>query len=385
MADEIRTASSQDIDESDLSTAISETDTVIFTEMPYDAQAILRGYEPSDTTDDAVHVLRETFRYLPADGRHNLAQDIVQAGAQGKLKQLAQSIITGLLTPLKVAGDKTAEVTPSPRIGLEDSLESLAAITDKSMTRAQQQQLRDDALRRDGNKCVISGEYDINQEDKYPDEDTADLETAHIIPFAIAKFQNDAERQRMIAVWANMFRYFPSIRSRLNFYYGEINSLTNAMMLSNLIHKPFGRFSLTLEPTDTLNQYRLKTFRGCTRNLRHHLPKSGIVNLVCHDGRYPLPSPELLQLHCSVAHILNATGRGEKIDRILRDYGATGALARDGSTNISELLSVSSLALLARVDERGNSKSGRAMFSDTRKGPTLRTETDESKENRPEC
>ncbi|KAF7184611.1 hypothetical protein CNMCM7691_005854 [Aspergillus felis] len=56
--------------------------------------------------------------------------------AAGKFKQLAQSIITGLLTPLKVAGDKTAEVTPSPRIGLEDSLESLAATTEKTETAA---------------------------------------------------------------------------------------------------------------------------------------------------------------------------------------------------------------------------------------------------------
>ncbi|EAW19001.1 HNH endonuclease signature motif containing protein [Aspergillus fischeri NRRL 181] len=344
MADEIPTASSQDIDDdSDLSTAMSETDTVIFTKMPDGVQAILRGYEPSDTSDDAVHVLRETFKYLPADGRRNLAQDIVQAGAQGKLKQLAHSIITDLLTPLKVAGGKTAEITPSPRIGLEDSLGR----------GAQQQQLREEALRRDGNKCVISGEYDVNLEDEYPDEDTADLETAHIIPFAIAKFENDAERQRMIAIWVKMFRYFPSIRSKLNFHYDQINSLTNVMMLSNMIHKQFGRFSLALEPTDTLNQYRLKTFRRFTRNLRYHLPESGVVNLICHDGRYPLPSPELLQLHCSVANILNATGRGEKIDRILRDYGATGALARDGSTNISELLSVSKLALLPTVDERG--------------------------------
>ncbi|GFF81102.1 polyketide synthase, putative [Aspergillus udagawae] len=337
--------------------------------MPDDVQAILRGYEPSDTSDDAVHVLRETFKYLPADGRRNLVQDIVEAGAQGKLQQLAQSIITGLLTPLKVAGDKTAEITPSSRIGLEDSLEDLAAMTDKSMTRVKQQQLRVEALRRDGNKCVISGEYDVNLEDEYPDEVTADLETAHIIPFAISKFDGDSERMRMVKIWSNMFHYFPSIRSRLNFQYDQINSLTNVMMLSAGMHKQFGRFSMTLEPTDTLNQYRVKTFRRFTRNLNNHLPKDGVVNLICYDGRYPLPSRELLGLHCSVAHILNATGRGVKIDRIMRDYGATGAFARDGGTNIAELLSVSNLTLLPTVDERGmNSKSGRAVFRDTRTG-----------------
>ncbi|PKX98944.1 HNH endonuclease signature motif containing protein [Aspergillus novofumigatus IBT 16806] len=332
---------------------MSELDIVIFREMPDDVQAILRGYEPSDTSDDAVHVLRDTFKYLPADGRRNLGQDIVEAGAQGKLHQLAQSIITGLLTPLKVAGDKTAKITPSPRIGLEDSLEDLAAMTDKSMTRLKRQQLRVEALRRERNKCVISGGYDVNLEDEYPDEVTADLETAHIIPFAISEFDGDAERLRIVKIWSTMFQYFPSIRSRLNFHYDQINSLTNVMMMSAGMHKQFGRFSMTLETTDTLNQYCVKTFRRFARDQNNHLPKDGVVNLICHDGRYPLPSRELLELHCAVAHILHATGRGVKIDRIMQDYAATGAFARDGSTNIAELLSVSSLTLLPTVDERG--------------------------------
>jgi hypothetical protein len=43
--------------------------------MPDDVQAILRDYEPSDTTDNAVHVLRETSKYLHYLGRR---MDVLQ-------------------------------------------------------------------------------------------------------------------------------------------------------------------------------------------------------------------------------------------------------------------------------------------------------------------
>ena len=49
-----------------------------------------------------------------------------------------------------------------------------------------QQQLRESVLRRDGNKCVVSGQYGVLSEELYPDEVLADLEPAHIMPFALA-------------------------------------------------------------------------------------------------------------------------------------------------------------------------------------------------------
>ncbi|KAF7114554.1 hypothetical protein CNMCM5793_009199 [Aspergillus hiratsukae] len=41
-----------------------------------------------------------------------------------------------------------------------------------------------------------------------------------------------------------------------------------------------------------------------------------------HDGRVPLPSPDLLKVHCAIADILHATGMAEKIDKILDDTEA---------------------------------------------------------------
>lgn len=92
-------------------------------------------------------------------------------------------------------------------------------MADESMTRGLQQQLQEDALRRDGNKCIVSGHYDVQSEELYPDEVTADLETAHIVSFALAKFENDDEKRQIIPVWMKIFHYFPSIHSWLNFYY----------------------------------------------------------------------------------------------------------------------------------------------------------------------
>ncbi|GIJ88851.1 hypothetical protein Asppvi_007779 [Aspergillus pseudoviridinutans] len=311
-----------------------------FVEMPGEVRATLNSYVPLDADDETVKLLRETFRYLPSDGRVNLAEDIIQAGAGNKLQQLAQSIVSGLLKPMMVAGAKKMEI---PRLGIE---ECLANKTDghESMRRARQ--LQEDALRRDGNKCVVSGHYDVLSEELYPDETTADLETAYIVPFALSKFNNEYEKQQIIAVWTNIFRYFPSVRSRLGFYYQNINSMVNVMTLSLPLHTQFRRFSLALEQeTGSINQYRVKTFCGFATAHRAELPASGTIRMTGHDG-FPLASPILLQVHCAVASILHATGEGAKIARVLRDYDATGGLASDGSTNVSQLLSLTKLALV---------------------------------------
>ncbi|PKX99005.1 HNH endonuclease signature motif containing protein [Aspergillus novofumigatus IBT 16806] len=313
------------------------TNVTLFVEIPGEVRTTPDSYVPLDADDETVKLLRETFRYLPSDGRVNLAGDIIQAGAGNKLHQLAQSIVSCLLKPMMVAGTKKVEI---PRLGSEESTEHPANMRDEheSMTLAQRQ-LQEDALRRDGNKCGLLGHYDVLSEELYPDEITADLETAYIVPFALSKFKNEYEKQQIIAVWTNIFRYFPS----------DINSMVNMITLSLPLHTQFRRFSLALEQvTGTMNQYRIKTFRGFATAPRAELPASGTISMTAHDGRFPLASPIFL-LHCAVANILHAAGQGTKIVRVLRDYDATGGLASKGSTNIPQLLSVTKLALVPHV------------------------------------
>lgn len=83
--------------------------------------------------------------------------------------------------------------------------------------------------------------------------------------------------------------------------------MENALMLPQFLHKQFGRFSLALEPIDAINQYRMKTFHQFAIDLQKDLPNNGIVALTAHDGRFPLPSSILLQVHCAVANILHTT------------------------------------------------------------------------------
>ena len=328
------------------SAALTEatTDITLFVEneMPEDVRATLDNYIPLNANDDTVLLLRATFKYIPPDGRLHLADDIIQAGIDGRLHQLAQSIITGLLLPMKVAGGKSTDITPSPPLGIEESMENLASMhmTDEPITHDQNRlSLRENALLRDGDKCVITGHYNVLS-DSDADGMTSRLEAAHIMPFALGRFQNDYERQRMVAVWANILHYFPNVRSRLNFYYENINSMENVMMLSNYLHDEFGSFRLALEPTGNTNEYRVKTFRRFPTFCQAFLPVNGVITMTAHDERFPLPSPILFQLHCAIANILHATGQGEKIDRVLRDYDDTARLASDESTNISQLLSV---------------------------------------------
>ncbi|KAI9925089.1 hypothetical protein ASPWEDRAFT_72238 [Aspergillus wentii DTO 134E9] len=329
---------------SDLSDAPS--DITISVHMPLSMQEKLDLYQPSTPDDDAVKVLRETFRYLPADGRVNLVSDVTGCETDTHLKQLAESIVSGILVPLKAMGKK-AQITPSPRSNAQEAVDSTSiAMTDPIVR--EQQRLRRECLQREGNRCAVSGVYNAEHMATAPSNViTANLEAAHVIPFALGIFKNENERQRIATIWTYLHRYFPCLLSRIGFDYESLNKVENVMMLEKLLHGEFGAFNWTLEATETVNYYTIKTFPRLPTILQFHLPANRSIQLKSHDGRWPLPDPSLLAVHAAIANILNATGRGEEIDRILRDYGESGGLSADGRTDVSQLLSVSDLAVLA--------------------------------------
>ena len=123
--------------------------------------------------------------------------------------------------------------------------------------------------------------------------------------------------------------------------------MENVMILETTLHKLFGKFMIALEPTDVLNTYRIRTFGPLVRGYSFYLPANRTITLRSHDGREPLPSPVLLGVHAAVAKILYATGRGETVDRSLDDYRSAGGMAEDGRTDISNLLSIGGLSLMA--------------------------------------
>ena len=211
--------------------------------------------------------------------------------------------------------------------------------------------LRTECLRRDGRSCVITGVSDVDN--PIPGSITGVLEAAHILPFALGSYRNETESLRNCLIWTNIFRFFPSLRSRLGFMSDDINRIDNVMMLLQTIRYEFGRFHISLAATDTENTYTIKTFRGMPTMCNFFLPPNGQVVLTSHDDRYKLPHPILLQVHNAVAHILHLTGRGEKAEKLQREYEDAQSLAPGGGSDVESLLAFSSLGVLASA-ETGN-------------------------------
>ena len=118
----------------------------------------LNSYTPLEPPDNTKDFLRDFFKVLPPDGKKNLVGDVSGCANDGKLRQLAQNIRSGLLIPMKVQGGKTpTEITPSPSSGVEDPIEDLKNLNIEPISRSSQSQLRHRCLQRDNNKCLATG------------------------------------------------------------------------------------------------------------------------------------------------------------------------------------------------------------------------------------
>ncbi|PGH31494.1 hypothetical protein GX50_05736 [[Emmonsia] crescens] len=333
---------------SNSSDALSEapSDLSTFVQSKMELKTRLESYTPLNPNDDTVHFLEMFFKFLPEDGKYHLSEDVTGCKTDASLRQLVSSLDTGLLRPIKANGGKTPAITPSPCFGVEDSIEEPNSMDFKSVSRNKQHRLRNKCLSRDGQMCVISKAHN---EDVHPPSDSlfAPLETAHIIPFSLGSFSGEEERLRTSTIWTNIYRYFPSLCSRMNFTLENVNEVENVMMLIPSLHTEFGQFHFALEATTTIHQYRLKTYRNFATINNHLLPTNRIVTFTNNDTQYPLPHPILIEIHTAIANILNATGRGELVERIQREQrDAEGVLAKDGSTDIGQILSCSRLSLL---------------------------------------
>ncbi|KAF8459174.1 hypothetical protein BDZ91DRAFT_742365 [Kalaharituber pfeilii] len=304
------------------------------------AEARLAKYQPGQTNDQTIIILRSFIKCLPSSGRVNIANDIIGCSDNLEIHQLAQHLLTSLLCPMK-AHAKTPIPTPSPRWGAEEDVEEISSEIE-SVTRNDQAWLKAACLRRDGDKCAITGYYDVMQsfnsgDGRHEERITEITEVAHIIPFALGSFP---EKQTHIAatIWDAIYRCFPSLRQRLNFSTAKLNEPYNAITMCAILHACFGSFKLALCPTDDDNVYRIKTYRQFPSLWIRLLPENRVVTFTANDPSIPLPSRFLLEAHAAVAEILHISGMAEYIDDIMRDRDRIGCLAHDGSTDIQRLM-----------------------------------------------
>ncbi|KAJ5938681.1 hypothetical protein N7466_001815 [Penicillium verhagenii] len=308
----------------------------------------LERYAPLNDDDDTVHFLESVFRFLPVEGQVHLASDIDSCDDDERLRKLSTHLDTAMLRPMVVTGGKTPAVIPSPRPGAEDSVEDLLSHDFDSINR-RQGQLRRICLQRDNHQCVVTKfwDFDYASDSRPVDAHTSDLEAVYILPFGLGNFQKD-ERRRHALIWNCLYRYFPPIRNFFHRSDESVNRVDNVMMLTASLHAEFGRFNLVLEESTISGRYRVKTFPQFHNTfLRQFIPD--FITIDSPDSQYPSPNSLFLALHASIGNILHATGRGELVEKIMRHLDGAGgnALARDGSTNVGELLSVTSLSALA--------------------------------------
>ncbi|KAJ5668697.1 hypothetical protein N7462_009767 [Penicillium macrosclerotiorum] len=360
-------------DFSDLSTSVSSQNLEYHLIHKNEFEKRLEDYQYLSLNDDTCKILTATCKYLLSDGQRNLMTDVLGAKNDEELQQLAQSIQTGILQPMLANGAQTP--IPSPRPGLEDSIEALDAQYADPASRDYQPILRAHCLKRDGFSCVFSGAIDPDHQ-THKDQKSAPLEAAHIIPFSLGHWATDHERHQKSQIWVNILRFFPALSRRLERQHGNldedfncINKEENMIMMVAPLHVEFGKFHFILEQTASENRYTVKRFNNFAKLCEIFLSET--VSFSSHNTSYALPSPELIALHAAVGNILHASGQAEKIEKLLRDLADTRTIAWDGSTNLGALLSVSQLSLYTSDPFAGTGK--RSTKSEEHPRPQLGT------------
>ncbi|KAJ5329736.1 hypothetical protein N7452_010126 [Penicillium brevicompactum] len=133
----------------------------------------------------------------------------------------------------------------------------------------------------------------------------------------------------------------------MNFNRENINDTMNVMTMSKNLHIHFGRFDFSFEATSQLHKYYIHNW--CPR-IDMNLPRT--VTFKWYGQRYKLPSPELLEVHATIARIFHTSGVAENIEKALWDLEEEQCgLSKDGSTDISSMLAATTIGILgSRVD-----------------------------------
>lgn len=177
------------------------------------AQARVSQYKPQQHQQHANFLpvsLNAFITWLPEGGRECLARDIIGSKSDNELYDIFSNLLTGPATPsesrkylsrvtsstnqssgLVRARSKPPSVSPSPHAKREAHVEAVAATLTQPEKRTSQ--FKELCLKRDDNRCVITGELDIEywEELNRPEEPYfGRTEGAHIIPFCYASWES---------------------------------------------------------------------------------------------------------------------------------------------------------------------------------------------------
>ncbi|KAK4044860.1 hypothetical protein C8A01DRAFT_42469 [Parachaetomium inaequale] len=301
-----------------------------YAELREKSQRILSDYILVSSQDDTVKVLGASLD-------------------PSKLRSMRTFLVDAVLKPMKSAGGHFLKIAASSAVQrTQDIVAGMSMV--RSSTRADQEALKDKCLARDDCRCVFSGAYNLPRARKLPPDQrgtvgrsVANTECAHILPFALSKFDENSltEVSNKAWIWFALYRYFPFIQGKISA--DTINKPENAITLEVGVHDSFGNYSLAFEPLDTAHQYRPHTFvQGFTLVGTENAPDH--ITFRQHNPSVPMPDPDFLRLHFQVAKILDVSDIGLKIEAEWHKRAKMPSeMSPDGSTDLGHAIRVKML------------------------------------------
>ncbi|KJA18783.1 hypothetical protein HYPSUDRAFT_69697 [Hypholoma sublateritium FD-334 SS-4] len=227
---------------------------------------------------------------------------------------------------------------------------------------ASHQAAKKSALRRDGYRCVVTGQADRTSVEsmqpadlqKYNLDDNSVVTITnycHIFPPSTNRFdQNDpAEKKKKYAgsVWS-IIESFSHIDMLSELNSESIHHLQNGFTMHSQLHTLFDDLNLWFEHVAGLDN----TYKVCFLSLRDHrsflsTSQSHTITFTSTDPSLPLPNPDYLRLHAAVCRVAHMSGAAGYLDLEDRKVEKLKVLACDGSS--ADLLSscLAHVALMA--------------------------------------
>ncbi|EUC55802.1 hypothetical protein RSOL_136530 [Rhizoctonia solani AG-3 Rhs1AP] len=299
-----------------------------------DANNILRSYIPENKEDYTQPLLLALIEHAPtSSGRRNICTDILQCrddkenDLDTRLRALGKWYETKLFLPLKAGGGKTPKPSehPSRQPSMDDETILNELLISGMVSHRESTSVKKASLIRDNYRSVMSGIFDVIsiRDGRVPDTRyKGPTQAAHILPFSLGN--PDA------ATVLTALEHFSGTSLLVDLCGQNINRLSNILTLTLDEHFYFGELTAWLEATtDDEHTYRIHA-----TSQYHSLPEDSIVQFTTPDAeRLPLPDPRYLAIHAACAKVLHASGIGEHIDQVLRDYEELPVLATDGTSN----------------------------------------------------
>ncbi|THH13531.1 hypothetical protein EUX98_g9713, partial [Antrodiella citrinella] len=164
------------------------------------------------------------------------------------------------------------------------------------------------------------------------------LQAAHVIKRAVAVFPVDPNDPSFIAATTTfdiLRNYTQMPEEFIENLKDNIDQPYNLIMLTPNLHVMFDEYMLCLRKTDIAHHYKIQCFNDeRQRFLAHELQYEGrsLDNPVVYEnhdqtstlGDRALPNPLFLEIHATIAGVLEMSGAGQFLDKLLSEYPPTG-------------------------------------------------------------